>query len=349
MGNGPVKEYASTVQYVHDLQAAEEAARYSELFIATYGSGAPPLARRVRARSDLVTLAYRHDTLSPNQWQALGGFRLRQFVLWEWYDAERVRADGLTVDPAFAELPPDSLHIVVGTSDGRFLAYSCVQSAGGVPEEAHLRLTSPNRSLFPTERELCGPDLFASLPAMRDLPLSRIREWTCSFRRYGANSSLAMAALFAAFCAPLRALADSRWGADAMIGNMNATARKIYVSLGMPVLYAPEAPVVAPADDGYWLPKVNAPGQYWPGALARADLVEHLGVLQRIDEALEAPPNDLRSALALAFHRGPPPPARALRKGAEASPVRWISDLSATRPTRHNGRNLTTVRPKTAS
>src|SRR5260370_37457594 len=205
-------------------------------------------------------------------------------------------------DPALDTLPAASVHFLVGTTDGRCLAYTCLQPAGEETPPPNLPLvhgrapvsdrreqvvahclTDVGRPLFPTERELFGSHVFASLPGLRDIPVERMREWACSFRNQVVQSPLSTAALFAAFSTPLLFAADPLREIEVILGNNNKPARKIYAELGLAVLYAPLVPVIPPNDDGYWMPVVNEQGHYWPGVLALADLRAHNTILQRVD------------------------------------------------------------------
>src|SRR4029077_1785601 len=163
------------------LRTMEHEARYPNLLFGLWDHQAPAV-RRVRAASGLYTTIVEQRALSAAQWRELGSFRLRQFVLCKWYDAQRIAADHLVIDPAMGDLPPRTLHAIVGDAEGRLLAYTCLQPAGDAhsalaADEERIYLASPNRPQFPTERELFGPQVFSSLAALREIPLSRVWEW----------------------------------------------------------------------------------------------------------------------------------------------------------------------------
>lgn len=355
-------EIPAAERYLEQVRAAQLDAAYPELLVDTASDPMPALIYRERRQSGLIETILHHGALSEAQRQALAEFRLHQFVLCDWFEAERVAADHLTGDPGFDLLPPDTMHAVVGLSDGRILAYTCLQPAGasvsattldqlvavsattldqlvadastaggdGATAATKHFFTDAVRPLFPTERELFGAHLFETLPALRSIPIEYMREWACSFRNQVVRSSLETAALMAAFTRPLLLAADPAYGIKVIVGNNNRAARKIYAALDLPVLYAPFAPVSPPTDDGYWTSGVNQQGQFWPGALAREDMAEHLKLLQQMDATLDLSPSDLRRALATALRqaerRGTAPQPRALLPLPDPHEMFWTND-----------------------
>jgi GNAT superfamily N-acetyltransferase len=339
-----------TNQYHEQVRAAQREALYPELLTGTDSASTSALLYRERRQSGLITVLLYHGALSPAQRLALAEFRLHQFVLCGWYDAERVATDQLTGDPAFHVLPPATIHAVVGLSDGCCLAYTCLQPAGESvssvtldqlvdapaaqdsvgPQQAHHYFADADRALFPTERELFGPHVYDTLPALRTIPIEHVREWACWFRNQAVRSPLEIPALVAAFTRPMQYVAEPQHEIDIVVGHYNQTARKVYAALGLPVLYAPLAPVQPPTEDGYWTQGVNQQGAFWPGAFARADLMEHLVVIRQLDAALDLAPKDLRRTLAAALrnaeHRTGAPPPHALLPLSDPQTLFWTTD-----------------------
>jgi hypothetical protein len=318
----------------------EMEARYPELLSAV---GDCALWRRRRSGLGLVTTIIEHQALTSLQRQRIAEFRLRQFVLWDWYDARRVAAEACERDPIVDGLPPQALHICVGTAEGRLLAYTCLQPAGDATHfvaAADVRTTvvTPARPLFPTERELFGPEVFSTLPALRAIPLARMREWACTVRNklHGARVG-AVAAMYESFCVPLLYALDATHGIEVILGNNNDAARKIYAQLGAAVLYAPATPARAPEQDGYWTSAVNEQGAFWPGVLALADLRAHDQYLRLLDAALDVEESALPSALRGAWAAISPAP-HALTEGLTddglsgpyGRTIAWTSAISAT-------------------
>jgi hypothetical protein len=234
------------------------------------------------------------------------------------------------IDPAIRELPPRTLHAIVGDTDGRLLAYTCLQPAGDAytalaADDERIYLSSPNRPQFPTERELFGSGVFSSLAALREIPLSRIWEWACTVRNQAIKTSLTPAAMYEAFCAPIMYALDRPRQIDVILGNTNLPARKVYRQLGIPGLYAPDYPVQPPHEDGYWVSSVNVQGEFWPSVMAVDDVRVHPDTLRRIDVALSAPAAELAPALREALVRATPEPQQFV---SDRDDARWTSAIS---------------------
>lgn len=298
-------------------------ARYPELL----------MSRRVGARrvedgvlyagtprpSGVVAVAWRHGSLTPERYRALGTFRLEQFLLWGWYDAEIVAEEGWDLDPAFGNLPDDAIHVVVGSREGRILAYFDMQPAvipaperggtdivaaprpaSGTAGSANISMATPGRPWFCCEFESYGADVFPSLTAIRDVPLAAIRELPCLLRNGTARRPIvALASTYEAIYAMSRVQVSPKLGITVTVGIMDVEARAVTAQLGIPVLYAPLAPVVRNGLPKYWRPELNDAGRFWPFAIATPDLltaeaVEHF---QRIDTLLAHPVAGLARAL----------------------------------------------------
>jgi hypothetical protein len=161
-------------------------------------------------------------------------------------------------------------------------------------------VATPGRPWFCCEFESYGEAIFPSLAAMRDVPLGAIRELPCLLRNGTARRPIvALAATYEAIYAMSRVQVDPGLGITVTVGIMDVEARAVTAQLGIPVLYAPLAPVVRNGLPKYWRPELNDPGRFWPFVIATPDLlsphaVEHF---QRIDALLAHPVAGLARAL----------------------------------------------------
>ena len=55
-----------------------------------------------------------HDNLTEEQIEAIGEYRLEQYILAGLYDEQRTTELGLTVDPNLLSLPGSTIHVLVG-------------------------------------------------------------------------------------------------------------------------------------------------------------------------------------------------------------------------------------------
>jgi hypothetical protein len=322
----------TAISLVEDIRVQESLARYPELLVPASHDRQPEW-RHERRIPGLITTILAQNALTPTQRRSLAALRLRQFILCDWYDATRVVADRLDGDPIVAELPPRSLHVIVGDTDSRLLAYTCLQPAGDqtnalAADDRDTLLTTPGRPLFPTERELFGPDVFTTVPGLSSVPLARVWEWACSFRNQALRTPLTAAAMYEVFCAPLLFALDPQHGVDVILGNTNLAARKVYKQLGVPGLFAPAFPAQPPEEDGYWTEGVNRQGEFWPSVLALDDMRRRHQHLRMIDAALDEQPQQLIGALRAALAETPVLPEVFLPPSG-AAPSLWMSDPDA--------------------
>src|SRR6476661_3487201 len=90
-------------------------ALYPDLFSGAAESEKDLLYFKRRPGSGLVTIALRHSALTEPQARALNEFRLDQYTLCGFYDLSYLQAHRIERDPDLSELPPDTIHIVVGS------------------------------------------------------------------------------------------------------------------------------------------------------------------------------------------------------------------------------------------
>jgi hypothetical protein len=298
-----------------------------------------------RAGTGILSAAVRHAALSAAQRAALSEFRLQQSVLAQLYDAAFVVRHGLTTDPGCDALPDDTIHVIVGMPDGRLLAYFCMQpavtvaldeelihsdSVGGAAEPARVsqpvRIGDRRRPLFPTEYELFGPDLLSSLPALRELPVAEVRELSCLLCNQALRSPLTLAAIVEAFQTMARVVMDAANGIRAVISHTDLEARRICARLGLPILYAPFAPVAFERGDDHWSAAANMQGMFLANVTPVADLYRHAAHFQRMDEALELPEPAVRRVLVDLLKHPIVTEPRAFVPEPGATSVFWTND-----------------------
>jgi hypothetical protein len=187
-----------------------------------------------------------------------------------------------------------------------------------------------------------GPDVFPSLPALTQIPLGAIRDWACILRNQAVQSPLAVTALFEAVTLPLLLASQPEHGIRAIVGNCNQETRKVFLQLGVPILYAPCVPVRLHTETGagasgqgqqgqetapyWWAAAVDEQGAFWPGVLACDDLRAHRAYLDAVAATLALPSAEIRRALLKALNRGDVPAPRALAPAPEETSVLWTSD-----------------------
>lgn len=297
----------------------------------------------VQSGSGLTSVAVLHGSLSPEQRRALGEFRLHQYLLWHWYDTETVLANGIRTDPALDRLPPDTVHLLVGTSSGRLLSYFTMQPAASgeewVPHRHRMTgqlaiagkvnipcIGDSRRPWFPCEFESFGPTVFSSLPALGTIPVARVRELPCLLRNRVVQSPLSALAVLQAIYVMSRVQVNSWLAIRATIGIMDIEARQVTAYLGIPTLYAPYAKVVRNELAHYWAAGMNEEGKFWPFVIATDDLLAHPDHFKRIEHMLALPVDQARRAMVQLRRYARLIEPRAFVPTANTSPLLWTSD-----------------------
>jgi hypothetical protein len=320
------------------IQERQRDARYPMLLaIAPHRYGV--VYHRVREGTGLVSVAIRHDALTPDQHAALGEFRLHQYLLWRWYDSAVISKLGARADPAFDTLPAATIHMLVGTSEGRILAYFAMQPAvdhcrpagalntvGRATSKQHCHLSDCPRPLFPAEFESFGPDVFASLPALSPVPVDCIRELTCLLRNFAVPSPLTVVAVVEAVFTAWNVVTHPAQGIEAVLGCMDVEARRVLADLQVPLLYAANAPVIHNQLAFYWLPEMNEPGKFWPFVLATQDLRARSALHARINEVLSSTSHKMRRELLLLRKQTIVSRPPVLLPEPGSCPVLWTAD-----------------------
>jgi molybdopterin/thiamine biosynthesis adenylyltransferase len=328
--------------YEQRARLRQERARYPTLLQAANTRGGGVVYRR-RRPSGMIALAVTHDALSSEQVAAIGEWRLDQYVLCGLYDAAVLAARELHTDPAMQELTPDAIHTFAGTADGRLLAYCCVQPATGQVQQPgaqagararlwlrpRMTMAATPRDLFPSERELFGPEIFASLAAVRKTPVPEIRELTRLVHNQVMSSRQVGIAVVEVLHALTQVLVNRRLGIRWAVGNMGAKARQAVARLQLPVLYARDARVVV-TDSGpdydYWIAPANFDRSFWPFVVASADLRAIRAHLRRLDRALSDPAPKVAHAVAAVTRQARRHLPNSLLRSAQQSSLLWAPD-----------------------
>ncbi len=278
--------------------------------------GATPVYSLQRPTSGLTVRVLQQDTLSEGQRQQLAEFRFQQYLLWHWYDLDTILKHQIRTDPAFETLPAETLHALVGTADGRILAYfsmlpaledqwsedrsgllSKIQRLWSRPQSSALRLQDKERPLFPAEYESFGPDVFSSLPKLAAIPLQEIRELHCLLGNQTAPSAATAVAVVEAVYTIYRLLVAPSLHLKALIGCIDFEARQVLRELGMPILYAPFAPILHNHLPFYWERSMNDEGKFLPFVVSSDDLHTHPEHFQALNDLLTMPDSQRRRAL----------------------------------------------------
>jgi hypothetical protein len=144
------------------------------------------------------------------------------------------------------------------------------------------------------EVESFGPDLLTSLPALAQLPLESMREFTCLIRNATITSPLIAMAAVESLYAMAHVVMQPDSGIQAVVGCSDLEARRVSHVLGFPFLYAPLAPVVRNQFEYYWVPTINAPGRFWPFVVATDDLHANAEHFRSLDTMLNGSLRDIR-------------------------------------------------------
>ncbi|HEV2236324.1 MAG TPA: hypothetical protein VGR57_06640 [Ktedonobacterales bacterium] len=336
------------------LAAREREALYPDLLLTPRAGDPAVVLRRERAESRLITVALWHGQLTPARFAAIGGFRLRQYALCGLYDAYRAAHDASGLDPSLDALAPAAIHVCSGTPDGRLLGYMCMETAtprtslpapdwrlrlatggrhsGATRGDGYAFSASP-RPLFATEFELFGPGVFASLPYLRDMPVARARELSRMLRNQVVASPLSVAAMLEITHMMSRLVTDPTLNIQVALGCLGREGRTLMAHLGVPLLLAPEAPVLprqvalarATRSGAYWSSGANTQGQFWPFVLAAKDVRQSAQHFDRLDELLARGPADLRRGLVQLHHIGRMIEPETLLNGLTNSAIRWTT------------------------
>lgn len=332
---------------INELRTWQTQARYPQLLIEAPARADGVVYRRVRDGTGLVITALRHDALAPAQAEALAEFRLQQYVLCGWYDLDALERRGTIADPAFEHLPWNTIHVLAGTASGHLLAYFCMQPAnldvsaldatgladlGALDSGSHRTplMGDASRPLFPTEIHSFSPRVFTSLPALRAVPVQRVRELTRLLRNQTSPSLLSAIAVVEAVCAMTAVAMNPESEIAVMLGCVDREARQVTAHLGIPILFAPLAPTIPlpPAEhEFYWAASANEQGRFWPFVIATDDLTSLTQWFGEIDSMLAGSSRDVRRGIVELRRCAHGPQRLSLARDLESSPVFWTADI----------------------
>lgn len=324
-------------QFLRVIRAFQAQARYPALL--TGLRGREDVAYQERCGSGLITVAIEQKLLGDEELKALGAFRLQQYLLCGWYDPQKVLADQAETDPELERMPANALHILTGTADGQILAYCMLQGATTQTKGEDAILTNPNalylqdaqRPLFASEREFFGTSVFASLPALHQIPIGAMGDLTCLLRNQALSTSvLSTVAVVDATSTMIQFMTRIDSGLQAILGSIDREARHLLAAMSVPILYAPLAPVVVSSlpYKHYWAAGevgTSVQGKYWPFVAAIEDLRAHAKHFARLDQTLSESRNTIRRAL-VAFRKEPRIAPAAFVPEPGASAFLWTDD-----------------------
>lgn len=322
------EESSAVTTFLESIRARQRQARYPQL-LAQFAT-VDPLVFRHREQSDLVVVAAVHRQLDDEQRRAIGEYRFDHSILCGFYDAQHIVEHGITSDPALDAFPSEGIHILVGTGDGRFLSYVCLLPPPECPPTS--LMADPARPLYHVERESFGREAYNSLPALARAPVAQVREFTSLLRNQMDPSPLGTVAVAEALLTMVQVQLHPLCAITASLGCARLEARRAAQRIGIPLLYAPFAPVVAHDLPPYWAPGADAPGLFWPFVAAREDLQAFEDHFRQVDAALAAPPSQIGARMqALAASHQPAPfafvPAIVEDAPAEVAPaVLWTAN-----------------------
>jgi hypothetical protein len=281
---------------------------------------------RRRPYTDVVAIALRHADLTTEQLCALNEFRLDQFQLCGFYDQEYVNAHAIREDPDLYVLPPDTIHLMVGASDGRLLAYSYIQPAKGVTRtDPPITMADPVRPWFPCEIESFGPHIFSSLPGLREVVVSRLAEVSILLKNQVAQGPATGYAVVEDVLALALLQISPQVDLAATLAYCDFEARKVIYDLGMTAIYAPYAPILYNNLQPHWTSGANDPYRFWPSVFSSDDFCREISHLQALDALLNLTPREVRAELVSWRRQGRRIEPHALLPAAGTSDVVWIT------------------------
>ncbi len=268
-----------------------------------------------RPRTGIAVQLIQHGQLTPEQFEAIGEYRLEQYVLAGLYDGKRVTELGLTTDPTLVGALDSTLHLVIGDTEHHILCYvsfelahisapleampkSLSSQASGTP--VHPWMCHRNRLLFPVEVDY-GHQLYASHPGVALLPVATVREMTRLVRNQAIRGPYSTLATTEVIVATSQILRTEKNYIEAIIGCASPDVRRLLNRFNIPMAYAPDAvdrlgESPASLDAAIWSPEAHKPGKFWPIALAATDVRAESVYYDSLNAALDADPGHILEA-----------------------------------------------------
>jgi hypothetical protein len=291
-------------QYLLSKQASK---RYSCLF-SDVPTGTTSCDRSVlpsfhwkRRGTGIAVRFLQHGRLTGEQLEAIGEYRLEQYILAGMYDGHAASELGLTTDPALQQSFGSTLHLVIGDDEDHLLCYVSfevahlpapyyIQAPDSYP--VHPWMVDPHRRYFPVEIDY-GHELYATHPGLALLPVANVREMTRLVRNQAIRGPAATVATTEVIVATAKMLRAHRYRVEAIIGCASPDVRRLLHRLNIPMAYAPLAvdrlgQHPASLDATIWSPDAARPGKFWPIALSSRDVSADGCYFDALDRALEA-------------------------------------------------------------
>jgi hypothetical protein len=250
----------------------------------------PELFHWKRRGTGITVRFLRHGQLTGEQLEAIGEYRLEQYILAGMYDGQIASELGLTTDPALHRAFDSTLHLVIGDDEDHLLCYVSFEVAhlpglylqAPDPYPVHPWIADAHRLYFPVEIDY-GHELYATHPG---LALRLVRNQAIR----GPAATVATTEVIVATAKMLR---DHRHRVEAIIGCASPDVRRLLHRLSIPMAYAPLAvdrlgQHPASLDATIWSPEAARPGKFWPLALSSRDVSADGCYFDALDRALEA-------------------------------------------------------------
>jgi hypothetical protein len=253
-----------------------------------------------RRGTGIVVRFLQHGHMTSEQLEAIGEYRLEQYILAGMYDGQTASELGLTTDPALHQSFDSTLHLVIGDEEHHLLCYvsfevahlaaSYAETPGAYP--VHPWMLDRDRLYFPVEIDY-GHELYATHPGLAMLPVASVREMTRLVRNQAIRGPVATIATTEVIVATSKMLRDQRYRVEAVVGCASPDVRRLLHRLYIPMAYAPLAvdrlgQHPASLDAAIWSPEAARPGKFWPIALSSRDVSADGHYYDALDAALEA-------------------------------------------------------------
>ncbi len=295
----------SVPQHHQALATKQTNKHYASLF-SSVPHGDIPTRSWQRRGTGVIVRMIQHDKLTQEQLEAIGEYRLEQYILAGLYDVQRVLDLDLTTDPNLLNLPDSTIHLLVGDSKNHLLCYASFEPAHittsiDEPQNHSIELPRTNpirqymrdseRPLFSVEFAF-GQALYASHPEISLLPLASVREMMRMVRNQAIRIPLTSVTTIEVIVAASRLLRDPTNHIEALVGCASPELRKLSHRFNIPVAYAPDATDhlrehSASLDAAIWTPKALESGRFWPLAISQVDVQANGDFFDALNTALD--------------------------------------------------------------
>jgi hypothetical protein len=240
-------------------------------------------------RHGVVTVVLRSPSLTEGQLIKLMRYRLAQYAIINFVDADMIYEARLEHEP-LSNVAPGDIHVLSGSAEtGEILCYAAIKAPPAAVPGTTLR--SRDRPHFPVEK-VHGWGVFNRLLVLPDLPFHKLFELgrfvknqrLHTFDELGARAPVEVGvALFRALAGPLRL------EVDAIIGDLEEGVAKQNLDFFHVPLIVIHGTVPFEAEASYFYPRYQYSTVY-PFAVLASDISRQmLSRLDAIEEALEHP------------------------------------------------------------